>query len=160
VVRSPGAAPRSIDSMKYAGAPVDSPDAQPSLRSRRELIVLGVAGILTFLVLREARRKAKRDRVSRPTIDSRFAAFAPLARGERRIDFVSLGHALGDDMMMAVELQYALAPVMLVRDTGAGRLVAAWADRPERLASYVATHGVRVLATTPDGYALMERPVR
>lgn len=96
----------------------------------------------------------------RPSLDVRFAAFARLAAGERRIGFIAVAGDGDDAGAMAtrrVELQYALAPAVLGRGVEGGRLVAAWADRPDRLDALASEHRLKALHRTPDGYALFER---
>ena len=123
----------------------------------RKVPAIVVAACLCFLVAREAWRTATKDRELSPSLDARFAAFGPLARGERRIGFIHEADDPEAVMTRRVELQYALAPVVLVSGVVGTRLVAGWSDRPDGLDALAASNRLRTILRTADGFVLFEQ---
>ena len=135
-------------------------DADPSAQRRaRAILVAGV--VLTALVLREGWCEISKARERGTSIDERFASFVVPARGERRIGTLpgSSGDVAAEARAKArrIELEFALAPAVLVSGTVGVRLVAAWAETPEQLNAIAAKHRLRLLARTADGFALFEK---
>ncbi len=132
------------------------PFASVVARLRRSPAIV-VAVCLCALVGREAWRTATKDRDASPSLDVRFAEFAALARGAGRVGFIHSADDPDEAMTRGVELQYALAPVVLVTGVARTRLVVGWADRPERIDALATTNRLRTILRTPDGFALFEQ---
>lgn len=131
-------------------------DADPSVRLRaRAALIAGV--VFAAFVLREGWRELSRSRDRSPSIDERFASFVGPARGERRIG--TLPDASDDPRAEAhrIDLEYALAPAVLVPGMTGVRLVAGWAETDERLNALAQKHRLRRLARSSDGFALFEK---
>lgn len=136
--------------------PSTSPDSDRAAR-RRASALLATGAVLAALVLREGWRETSKARTQRTPIDARFASFTAPARGERRIGTL-LDAGVGPDAeARRAELEFALAPMVLVAGTDGVRLVAVWADSPVEAERLAAKHRLRFLAKTADGYALYEK---
>lgn len=116
-----------------------------------------MGAVLAALVMREAWRETTKVRTQRVAIDARFASFFAPARGARRIGSIVEGVSAGDAEADRVELEYALAPVVLAPGTAGVRLVAVWAASAEAVDRLVAAKQLVSLARTADGCALCKK---
>ncbi len=130
-----------------------SADADPSVRLRAR-VVLAVGAVLAALVLREGWREVSTFRPSSAPIDERYASFIAPARGERRIGTLPDARTDADFEARRVELEYALAPAVLVPGTIGVRFVVAWSRTPDELAALATKHRLRHVARSTDGVVL------